>query len=115
MADPAARLARAVLAENLKVKKGESVLIESWTHSLPYARAFVREARRLGARPTVFYEDEAAWWDAVEGGRTKVLSRMSDAERAAVKNADVFIYFWGPEDRPRTTGLPDKVQEEITG
>ncbi len=115
MADPAARVARTVLAENLKVQKGESVLIEAWTHTLPLVPAFVREARRLGARPTVLYEDEAAWWDAVEAGQTRVLGRLSDAERSAIKNADVYIYFWGPEDRPRVAGLPDAVQEEVVG
>jgi leucyl aminopeptidase (aminopeptidase T) len=115
MADPAARMAHAILAENLKVKKGESVLVESWTHSLPYARAFVREARRLGARPTMLYEDEAAWWDAVDHGNTKVFGKLSDAERAAVKNADVYIYFWGPEDGGRVNQLPPEVQEAVTG
>ncbi len=115
MADPAARVAHAVLANNLKVRKGEAVLIESWTHALPYVPAFVREARRLGARPTVLYEDEQSWWSAVDAGHTKVLGRLSEAERAAIKNSDVYVYFWGPEDRPRANALPDNVQEEVVG
>src|SRR5271170_4819919 len=105
MPDPIARLARAVLAQNLKVKKGESVLVEAWTHGLPYVQPFVREARRLGARPTVMYEDEGAWWDAATSGNTKLLGRLSEAERGAIKNADVYVYFWGPEDRPRASQL----------
>lgn len=115
MANPASRLARAVLAENLKVQKGESVLIEAWTHTLPYVPAFVQEARRLGARPTVIYEDEGAWWSSVDAGQTKVLGRLSDAERAMIKNADVFVYFWGPEDRPRVNSLPEDVREGVVG
>lgn len=114
MAAPAARLAHRVLADNLNVQKGESVLIESWTHSLPYARAFVAEARRLGARPTVLYEDEQAWWDAVESGKPKAVGAFSKAEKAAVKAADVYVFFWGPEDRTRMAKLPDELQDKIT-
>lgn len=115
MVDSSSRLARAVLKENLKVKKGESVVIESWTHALPYARAFVEEARRLGARPTVLYEDEEAWWNAVGAKQYSSVGALSDVERAAIKSADVFIYFWGPEDRPRVNKLPDSAQERVVG
>ncbi|HZY71066.1 MAG TPA: hypothetical protein VFF67_08850 [Thermoplasmata archaeon] len=114
MTDPAARLAHTVLGQNLKVRKGESVLIESWTHALPYAQAFVAEARRLGAHPTVLYEDERAWWNAVDGKKYTSVGTMSEAEKAALKAADVYVYFWGPEDRPRLAKLPDTVQEKIT-
>lgn len=91
------------------------MLIESWTHSLPHVPAFVQEARRLGARPTVIYEDESAWWSAVDDGNRKPFRELSKAERAAIKNADVYVYFWGPEDRVRADRLPAKVQEEVTG
>ncbi|MFI5413699.1 MAG: hypothetical protein ACHQ0I_03840, partial [Candidatus Lutacidiplasmatales archaeon] len=102
-------LARTTLGKNLKVRKGESVVIETWTHGLPYVGAFVEEARRLGAEPLVIYEDEGAWWSAVGQGRPKSASAISAAERAALQSADVFVYFWGPEDRPRVDALPDKV------
>src|SRR5580658_3971357 len=113
MPTPEARLAHSVLADNLRVQKGEAVLIESWTHSLPYATAFVREARRLGARPTLLYEDDDAWWEAIRSGRPKSVGAFSRAEKAAVKAADVYIYFWGPEDRNKAEELPPKVQEKI--
>jgi leucyl aminopeptidase (aminopeptidase T) len=114
MADPSEQLAHRVLAENLRVRKGETVLIESWTHSLPYARAFVREARRLGARPTVLYEDEAAYWDAVSSKNYAPWADLSKTERAAVQNADVYVYFWGPADRPRLDRMPAAVQDKVT-
>ncbi len=115
MSEAAASVARAVLANNLKVRKGESVVIEAWTHALPEARAFVEEARRLGARPVVVYEDENAWWHAVDQGQTSVVGSLSGAERSLLAGADVFIYFWGPEDRPRVARLPEKTQERLTG
>ncbi|HEV8050091.1 MAG TPA: hypothetical protein VGP88_05815, partial [Thermoplasmata archaeon] len=104
-------LARTTLAKNLKVRKGESVVIESWTHGLPYVAAFVEEARRLGAEPLVIYEDEGAWWSAIGQGRSKAVAKISNSERAALQAADVFVYFWGPEDRPRADHLPARVAD----
>ncbi|MGA8302291.1 MAG: hypothetical protein WA691_06330 [Thermoplasmata archaeon] len=56
-----AKLARSVLQRNLKVRKGEHVTIEAWTHTLPWAVAFARETRRLGAFPLITYDDEDAY------------------------------------------------------
>jgi len=103
------QLARTILGRNLKVRPGESVVIESWSHSLPYVGAFVEETRRLGAEPMVLYEDERAWWSGIESRKTKPLGRMSRSERAALAAANVYIYFWGPEDRPRADALPQRV------
>jgi leucyl aminopeptidase (aminopeptidase T) len=109
MASLESQLARTVLGRNLKVRKGESVIIESWTHGLPYVTAFVEESRRLGAEPMVLYEDEQAWWAGVSGGRSKTVGKMSRSERAALEAADVYVYFWGPEDRPRADSLPERI------
>ncbi|HEV2520040.1 MAG TPA: hypothetical protein VGX00_05395 [Thermoplasmata archaeon] len=112
MAAAESRLAHAVLAKNLGVRRGENVLIETWTHGLPYAQAFISEARRLGARPTVLYEDETAWWEAVASKRLASFATLSASERAALEASDVYIHIWGPEDRPRSERLPDKVREQ---
>src|SRR5690348_12101326 len=115
MPDPSQRLAHTVLGENLKVRRGESVVIETWTHGLPYARALAAEARRLGARATVLYEDEEAWWDAVGRRDFAAVGTMSAPEKAALAKTDVYVYLWGPEDRPRVAKLPDKIQDQVTG
>ncbi|MCI4324016.1 MAG: aminopeptidase [Thermoplasmata archaeon] len=115
MSDPESNLARAVLAQNLKVKNGESVVIEAWAHSLPYVRAFVREIRRLGAYPTVLYEDEGAWWDAVESKKFGSFAKLSKVEHDVVASADVYLFFWGPDDRPRLWGLPEATDARMTG
>jgi leucyl aminopeptidase (aminopeptidase T) len=108
-------LARTVLAKNLRVRKGESVVIETWAHGLPYVTAFVEEARRRGAEPVVLYEDERAWWSAVAHGRPATVGRISKSERAAILAADVFVYFWGPEDRPRLDKLPAGAADRAVG
>ncbi len=100
-----ASLARALLARNLRVQKGDSVLIESWNHTLEYTRVFVEEARRLGAQPTVLFEDEPAWWDAVKARTTGPFQRLSRSERAAVQEASAYIYFWGPAEMRRALDL----------
>ncbi|MGC2290097.1 MAG: hypothetical protein WA688_09635 [Thermoplasmata archaeon] len=91
-------LARTVLGKNLATHKRESVIIETWPHTLEYARAFVEETRRLGAVPTLLYEDEPAWWSAVEAKNFRPFAKLSKAEKAAVAKADVYVHFFGPED-----------------
>ena len=72
MGDPspqeADRLARQVLTVRLRLKAGENVTIETYPTALPWALGFVREARRLGARPVLHYEDERSYWTAVDVG-----------------------------------------------
>ena len=114
MPNSAAALARTVLSRNLRVRKGESVLIETWSHSLDYAPAFVEEARRLGAQPTVLYEDEGAYWNAVEAKQFGPFAHLSKAEKAAVGNAGAYVYFWGPAAMRRAMDLGPSVGERLT-
>ncbi|MCI4345990.1 MAG: hypothetical protein L3K07_04485 [Thermoplasmata archaeon] len=106
MSDSAASLARTVLRKNLAVGKGESVVIETWPHTLEYARAFVEETRRL------LYEDETAWWEAVGAKNLGSFAKLSKAEKAAVGKADAYVHFFGPEDQARLNSLPAAVREK---
>lgn len=114
MADPQSKLAQNVLVKNLGLKKGDSVVIEAWTDALPYARSFVKEARRLGMRPVVLYEDEPAWWEAVDAKQFAGFKDLAPPESAAVANADGYIFFRGPGDQARLSKVPDKLQERAT-
>jgi leucyl aminopeptidase (aminopeptidase T) len=104
---------RNILEKNIKVKKNENVIVETWSHTLPLASVFVDEARRLGARTLVHYEDEDAFWNTIERGQAKLLGALSDPEWAALEKADVYIFIWGPEDRPRWAGFSGKVWEDV--
>lgn len=99
------RLARAVLRDRLAVRPRENVTIEVYSSSLPWAAGFVREARRIGARPFVHYEDEGAYWDAVSRGRAAILGTPGEHEWAALEKTDVYVYFWGPENQARADTL----------
>jgi leucyl aminopeptidase (aminopeptidase T) len=96
--DSVAALARTILDRNLRLKRGDSVIIESWNHTLDYTRAFVEQARRMGLQPTVLIEDDSAWWSAVKSKTTGPFQHLSNAERGAVENAAAYVYFWGPAD-----------------
>jgi aminopeptidase len=112
MSDSAASLARAVLRTNLAIRKGESVIIETWPHTLEYARAFVAETRRLGAVPTLLYEDESAWWDAVDARNLDSFAKLSKAEKAAIGKADAYVHFFGPGDQVRLNSLSEPVRNK---
>ncbi|MGD0257766.1 MAG: aminopeptidase [Thermoplasmata archaeon] len=107
-------LARTVLRSRLNLQPKEKVIIESYPSSLPWASGFVREARRRGAQPILHYEDESSYWTAIEEGRAKLLGTPADHEMAALAEADVYIYFWGPENLARRWKMNEKAQEQAT-
>jgi leucyl aminopeptidase (aminopeptidase T) len=100
------RYARAVLTKNLQVKPGENVIIEGWSHSLPWASALAREARRLRAYPIVLYEDENSYWDSIAAKEDKILGAAPSHEWAALGKTDVYIHMWGAGDKLRFNSLP---------
>jgi leucyl aminopeptidase (aminopeptidase T) len=108
------RLARNVLRSRLQLRPKEKVIIEAYPSSLPWARGFVREARRRGAQPLVHYEDESSYWTAVDEGQSVLLGTPAEHEMAALEEADVYIYFWGPEDLQRRWALDEATQEKLT-
>jgi leucyl aminopeptidase (aminopeptidase T) len=112
--DPAvSKLAKSILQKNVRLKAGERVTIEAWPHTLPYAVALAREARRIRAQPIILYEDEASYWDSIEGGEARLLGTAPGHEWAALAKTDVYIHMWGPGDRARLNTLPPKQAESL--
>ncbi len=95
------------------MKPGERVTIEAWPHTVPWAVALAREARRLKALPIILYEDEAAYWDVVEDGGAKILGTPAEHEWSALSKTDVYIHMWGPGDRVRLNALPPPQQNGL--
>ena len=89
-------------------------MIESFPTALPWATAFVRQARRLDARPLLLYEDERSYWDAIASGHVDALGQPGASEWAALESADVYVYFWGPEDHRRRQRLPPEIRSRST-
>ncbi len=104
--------ARSLVTKYLRVEPDENVIVEAWTHTLSMSSAMVDEVRRAGGRAFLAYEDDDAWWRAVERKQVKRLGSLSDPEWAAIAAADVYVQFWGPADSARLEKLGEKKLDE---
>ncbi len=107
-------LARLLLGKTLRVRRGETVTIEAWSHSIPWATACFREATERKAHPIILYHDDATFWALVEGGRAREVGILGEHEYTALANTDAYVYFEGPEDRGRFHALPDATRKLVT-
>jgi leucyl aminopeptidase (aminopeptidase T) len=105
--------ARNVLRNSLLLRRGQSVLIESWSATLPWAESLVLEARILGARPYLTVEDEPTFWKSVDEAPNAHLGHIGTHEWAALKACDAHVYLWGPYDTLREEALPAAVRHRI--
>jgi leucyl aminopeptidase (aminopeptidase T) len=101
----AIKVARNILTKTLRVRRGENVIIETWSESLPWAKPFVVEARRIGANPLLLYEDEESFWEAVNSGNARQTGRVGDHEWAALGKTSAYVFFFGPQEWPRWDDL----------
>jgi leucyl aminopeptidase (aminopeptidase T) len=106
--EAATLLARNVLTNSLRVRRGENVIIESWSESLPWAKPFVAEARRIGAHPMLLYEDEESFWNALRSGNARATGQVGTHEWAALAKTSAYVFFFGPQEWPRESELPEK-------
>ena len=105
------KAARNIVTKYLKVRAGENVIVESWDHTLPMASAMLDEVRRAGGKALLFYNDEDAWWRAIDRKQSKLLGQSSEPEWAALKAADVYVNFWGPSNTDRLEKFPDSAND----
>lgn len=111
--EQAAKLAKNVLSKTLHIKKGDNVVIETWSETLPWAKPFVEEARKMGANPMMLYEDEESFWEALRSGNGKHTGRVGDHEWAALDKTDAYVFFFGPSEWPRRDEVPEKKQAGV--
>ncbi len=107
--------AKAVLGSYLGVRPGENVVIEGWSHVLPWSTALAREARRMGAYPVVLYENEDSYWDSVSAREDDVLGATPQHEWALIGKTDVYIHMWNHPDRLKLDKLGPKRAEKLFG
>jgi leucyl aminopeptidase (aminopeptidase T) len=110
---PEARLARHVLTKNLNVRPGEHVLIEGWSRTLPWSVVLSREARRLKALPLILYEDEDAYWDAIDHKQEALLGAAPKHEWAALGKTAVYLNMWGAVTRLPMAELPPSRRDKL--
>jgi leucyl aminopeptidase (aminopeptidase T) len=107
-------LARSALSKNLRLRRGENLIVESWTETVGWANAFVLEARRLHARPMLLFQDEATFWKTVEEVPAAEIGRVGSHEWAALKATDAYVFLYGPADTQREDSLPQGKLRELT-
>lgn len=113
-ADPEdARLAQTVLTRSLRLRRGQSVIIETWPHATALAEEFVVQARRLGVRPMVLYEGEQSFFDSQRLPSVADGSAIAAPELAAVAATDAYVYLPGPADVQRWAELPSTRKDAL--
>ena len=108
-------MAEVVLRDSLGVRPGENVTIESWSESIPWARSFVSEARRIGAHPMALYEDEAEYWRSLSRPGPSTLGSVGSHEWAALDRTNAYVFFYGPSDWPRYDALSPATLDRVQG
>jgi len=105
--------ARNLLRNSLRLRRGESLLIETWSGTLSWAESLVLEARILGARPLLVVEDETTFWKSVAEAPAAHIGHVGSHEWAACKACDAHVILWGPLDTAKEEALPSSVQSRI--
>lgn len=105
------KVARKVISETLRLKKGETLTIECWNNGLPFARRLVVEARRIGAIPVVVFEDESAYIEGVRVTPKDVLGNMGKHEYGLLAGSDAYVFIPGP---PIGAYSPRLTRQEVT-
>ncbi len=101
--------ARNLLRRALQIVRGENVLIDTWSATLPWAITVSEEARAMGAQPLLSVHDEAAYWRGLEAAPDSQVGRVGEHQWAALKASDAFVFFYGPMDTTREEAVPPVV------
>jgi len=94
-------LAETVVNTNLGVKPDETVVIDTWQHTLPLASQLAYQVRKAGALPLVTLETDEFWWKTLTEIPAENLRKPLRHNLALFDETDAAINIFGPED-PQT-------------
>jgi len=108
------KVAKKILTETLRVREGESVTVEAWNAGIPFARRALAEARAMGCRAIMVYEDEEAYVEGVRRAPKDAVGVMGKNEYGMLAGTDAYIFVPGqalgiysrtlrPEERTEST------------
>src|SRR2546427_5160780 len=98
-------LAETVVNTSLRVKPDETVVINTWQHTLPLASQLAYQVRKAGALPLVTLETDEFWW--------KSLTELP-AENLRKPLGQIFPLFAGT-DAPLKIFVPEDLRTNGTG
>ena len=81
-----------MVSESLRLKKGESLTVETWNNGLPLARRVVIEARRVGAIPITLFEDEDTYVYSVKNAPRDAVGKMGKHEYQLLAATDAYFF-----------------------
>jgi leucyl aminopeptidase (aminopeptidase T) len=102
-----------VLKRSLRLHRGQSIIIETWTQTLPVAEALAVEARRLGVRPVIFYMPERAFFESQRSASPSDANAIARPELVAIASCDAYLILPGPDDFKRQEALPPANRQAI--
>jgi aminopeptidase len=105
--------ARSILKNSLRLRRGENLLVETWSATLPWAESMVLEARILGAHPLLTLEDEPTFWKTVDAAPASHVGQVGMHEWEALKWCQAHVHFAGPSDTARAREIPGPVQARM--
>ena len=108
------KVVRKVLTDTLHVRKGESVTVEAWDNGLPFARRALAEARAMGCRAILMYEDEEAYVEGVRRAPKESVGMMGKNEYGMLSGTDAYIFVPGPVIGPYSKTLKPEERERST-
>lgn len=89
------KVAKKVLTETLRMKKGEALTVEAWNNGLGFARHAVAEARAMGCTAVMILEDERAFVEGVRKAPDDSLGAMGKNEYGLLSGSDAYIFIPG--------------------
>jgi aminopeptidase len=85
-----------ILKESLRMKKGETLTIETWNTGLELAKELAKQARGAGCIPMTVFEDESAYVQGIKQAPKDVLGRMGKHEYGMLAGTDAYVFIPGP-------------------
>ncbi len=94
-------LAETVVNTSLGVKPDETVVINTWQHTLPLASQLAYQVRRAGGLPLLTLDTDEFWWKTLTEVPVENLRKPLRHSLALFDQTDAAINIYGPED-PQT-------------
>jgi leucyl aminopeptidase (aminopeptidase T) len=88
---PWRRVASTVLKRSLGLRRGQSVIIETWSYTLRAAEILAVEARRLGIRPLLLHVTDGSFFEAQKTASPSDANALGGVELAAAEASDGYI------------------------
>ena len=105
--------ARNILRNTLRLRRGENLLVETRSGTLPWAESLVLEARIIGVRTLLTVEDEPTYWKSMECAPDAYLGQVGAHEWSALKMSHAHVHFMGPYDTAREKEQPRSIRNRL--